>query len=293
MTSAAAAGTIAIGDLTIHRLGFGAMRVTGRGVMGPPPDMAAARATLHALPELGVDFVDTANAYGPLISELLVREQLHPYAGMVVATKGGCLRPAPFKWVNDGRPEALRMAVAGSCKTLGVDRIDLWQLHRIDDKVPRDEQFGAIAELQRAGQIRHVGLCNVTVDDIAQARAHFTVASVQNLYHVIDRRSEPVLELCERDGIAFIAYYPLATGALALADSVLTRVAASIGITPAQAALAWLLHRSKQIVVIPGTCNPAHLRENVAAADVTLTPEQYRAIDDVGRRANMLRAPRP
>ena len=292
--SASAAGTVTIGgDLEVNRLGFGTMRVVGPGVIGPPRDLPAAVATLRSLPGLGVNFVDTANAYGPLISEMLVRETLHPYPGLVVATKGGFLRPAPFEWVPDGRPEALRAAVEGSLKTLAIPRIDLWQLHTVDPKVPADEQFSAIAEMQRDGLIRHVGLCNVRGEQIEAARKHFVVATVQNLYHVIERKSEAVLELCERSGIVFIAYFPLATGALAVEDSILTRTAAKIGITPAQAALAWLLRRSRSIVVIPGTSNPEHVRENVGAAHVQLTDEQFAEIERVGRRAALLRAPIP
>jgi len=292
--TAAASGTISIGgDLEVHRLGYGAMRITGPGFIGPPPDMAAARATLRALPGLGVTFVDTAIAYGPMVSEMLVREALHPYTGMVVATKGGMLRPGPYQWVMDGRPEALRASVEASTKLLGVERLDLWQLHKIDPKVPRDEQFGAIAEIQKSGLIRHVGLCNVTVDDLDVAAKYLTVATVQNPFHVIDRTSEPVLERCEKDGIPFIAYYPLATGALAAPDSILVRIAESIGITQSQAALAWLLRRSKSIIVIPGTHSPDHVRENVGAASVVLDDEQYAEIDRVGRKAAMLRAPKP
>ena len=283
-------GTIKIGDFEVSRLGFGAMRVVGDGVFGPPPDMSAARETLRLVPELGVNLIDTANAYGPLISELLVRDVLHPYRGLLIATKGGFLRPGPFQWQSDGRPEALRAAVKGSLLTLGVDCIDLWQLHRIDPAVPADEQFGAIAELQREGLIRHVGLCNVWSEQVEAARKHFTVAAVQNLYHVIDRRSEPVVEYCEQNGIPFIAFFPLATGALAAHDSILQRVAARIGATPAQAALAWLLKRSPSIAVIPGTQNPAHLRENVGAASIDLSDEHYAEIERIGRKAGQLRA---
>ncbi|HEX8110205.1 MAG TPA: aldo/keto reductase [Kofleriaceae bacterium] len=285
-------GTIAIGDFQVCRLGFGTMRLVGHGVMGPPPDIAAARETLRLLPELGVNLVDTANAYGPLLAEWLVRAVLHPYRGLLVATKGGVLRPGPFEWQADGRPEALRAAVQGSLATLGVDRIDLWQLHRIDPAVPADEQFAAIAEMQREGLIRHVGLSNVWPEQIEAARKHFTVAAVQNLYHVIDRRSEPVVEYCEQHGIPFIAYFPLATGALAARDSILQHAAAKIGITPGQAALAWLLKRSPSIVVIPGTQNPDHLRENVAAASIELSDEHYAEIERIGRKADQLRAQR-
>lgn len=285
--------SISLGDLTIRRLGFGAMRITGPGIMGPPPDMEAARATLRALPELGVDFVDTANAYGPLVSELLVREVLHPYKGIAVATKGGFLRPGPNQWVIDCRPQQLRTAVDNSLKLLGIERIDLWQLHRIDPKVPLDDQFGTMAELQREGKIRNLGLSNVVADQIDAAAKHFTVASVQARYHVIDRTFEPVLQRCEQLGIPCIAYFPLATGALAKPDSILARVAADIGITPGQAAIAWLLKRSPAIVTIPGTSNPEHLRENVRAADVRLTDEQFAAIGRIGEKAALLRGPAP
>ena len=285
-------GTITIGEFCVSRLGFGTMRLVGDGVFGPPPDLAMARETLQRVPELGVNLVDTANSYGPLIAELLVRHLLHPYRGLLVATKGGFRRPGPFQWQTDCRPESLREAVEGSLKTLGVDRIDLWQLHRIDPEVPLEEQFGAVAQMQREGLIRHVGLCNVWNEQIDVARKHFTVASVQNLYHVIDRRSEPVVDYCEQHGIPFIAYFPLATGALAARDSVLHRVAAKIGMTPAQAALAWLLKRSPSIAVIPGTQNPEHLRENVAAASIELSDEHCAEIERIGRKADQLRAQR-
>jgi aryl-alcohol dehydrogenase-like predicted oxidoreductase len=285
-------GTITIGDFEVSRLGFGTMRVVGDGVFGPPRDIASARETLRRVPELGVSLIDTANSYGPLVAELLVREALHPYRGLLVATKGGFLRPGPFQWHPDGRPEALRAAVKGSLMTLGVERIDLWQLHRIDPAVPADEQFAAIAEIQRDGLIRHVGLCNVWNEQIEAARKHFTVAAVQNLYHVIDRRSEPVVEYCEQHGIPFIAYFPLATGALAAHDSILQRVAAKVGISPGQAALAWLLKRSPSIAVIPGTQNPEHLRENVAAGSVELSDEAYAEIERIGKKADQLRAAR-
>ena len=283
-------GTIAIGDLQVSRLGFGTMRITGPGVFGPPHDVASAHETLRLLPELGVNLVDTANAFGPLFAELLVRSVLYPYRGLVVATKGGVVRPGPSHWQEAGRPEQLRAAVEGSLMMLGVDRIDLWQLHRIDPAVPADEQFAAIAQIQRDGLIRHVGLCNVWNEQIEAARKHFTVAAVQNLYHVIDRRSEPVVDYCEQHGIPFIAYFPLATGALAARDSVLQHVAAKIGITPGQAALAWLLKRSPSIAVIPGTQNPDHLRENVAAGSIELDDEHYAEIERIGRKADQLRA---
>ena len=283
--------TIQIGDMTIHRLGYGAMRITGPGVFGPPLDIEAARATLRSLPALGVDFVDTAIAYGPMVSEMLVREALHPYTGMVIATKGGLARPGPGQWLPDGRPEVLRASAEASIKLLGVERIDLWHLHKVDDKVPPDAQFSVVADMQREGLIRHVGLSNVSVQEIELARKHFTVASVQNRYHVIDRRHEPVLEYCEREKIPFITYFPLATGALASGESILTAIAAKIGITPGQAALAWLLKRSPWIIAIPGTTNPEHARENVAAAAIELSDEQYAAIERIGQKAALLRGP--
>jgi aryl-alcohol dehydrogenase-like predicted oxidoreductase len=290
---AAAAGTVTIGgDLVVHRLGFGAMRLTGPGIVGPPPDLAAALETLRALPGLGVDFIDTSNAYGPMTSELLIRQALHPYAGITVATKGGLVRPGPNQWANDGRPEALRAAVELSLKTLGVERIDLWQLHRVDPAVPAGEQFAAIAELQRAGKIRHAGLSEVSVAQIEEAGTYFPVATVQSGYHLLERKNEPVLEYCERVGIPFIGYFPLATGALAAPDSILGRVAGELGITPAQVAIAWLLARSPSLVVIPGTANPAHVRENVAAARVVLSSEQFAKIGRIGEKAARLRTPR-
>jgi aryl-alcohol dehydrogenase-like predicted oxidoreductase len=260
--------------------------------MGPPADLPAALATLRSLPELGVNFVDTSNAYGPVVSELLVREALHPYRDIVIATKGGLLRPGPNQWSPDGRPKALRLAVENSLKVLGIERIDLWQLHRVDPNVPQDEQFATIAELQREGLIRHVGLSEVSVEQIDAARKHFVVASVQNGYHVVQRKSEAVLERCEQDGIPFIAYFPLGTGSLAAPDSVLTRVAQKLGITAAQAALAWLLKRSKSLVVIPGTSRPDHARENVAAGDVQLSDDAFEEIARIGQKAALLRAPR-
>jgi aryl-alcohol dehydrogenase-like predicted oxidoreductase len=284
-----AAGRVSIGDLSIHRLGLGTMRFTGPGIFGPPPDLEAARATLRTARELGVDFIDTSNAYGPMVAELLVRQTLHPYAGVVVATKGGLLRPGPEQWVKDGRPVALRAAVEASLKVLAVERIALWQLHRLDPQVPRDDQLGTLADLQREGKIEHLGLSEVTIDDIEAARRHFAVASVQNRYHLIERRNEPVLRYCEHANIPFIAYFPLATGALAASDSILVRVAARLGITPAQAALAWLLRQSPLLVAIPGTCNPAHVRENVAAASLTLSDEDLAEIDRIGRKAALLR----
>jgi len=287
------AGTVTIGgDLTIQRLGLGTMRLTGPGMFGPPRDLDAARATLRTARDLGIDFIDTANAYGPIVAELLVRETLHPYTNITVSTKGGMLRPGPNDWRIDGRPTSLRAAAEASLKVLGVERIDLWHLHRIDPNVPSDEQFAVIADMQRAGLIRHAGLSEVSIEQIEAARKHFPVATVQNAYHVIERRSDPVIDYCERNGITFIAYFPLATGALAAADSILGPLASRLGITPAQAAIAWLLQRSPALVAIPGTSRVDHLRENVSAADLRLSPEDIAAIEKVGRKAALLRAPK-
>jgi aryl-alcohol dehydrogenase-like predicted oxidoreductase len=283
--------TVAIGDIAIHRIGFGTMRLTGPGAFGPPADLESARAMLRALVELGVDFVDTSNAFGPVVSELLVREALHPYRGITVATKGGLLRPGPNRWVHDGRPDSLRAAVDTSLKVLGIERIDLWYLH-VDPAIPVDDQLATVAELQRAGKIRHAGLSDASIDQILAAGKHFAVASVQNAYHLIERRHEPVVEHCERAGIPFVAYFPLATGALAATDSIVARVAARLGVTPAQAALAWLLARSPTLVVIPGTTNPAHARENLGAAAVALDDASYAELERIGRKAALLRAPR-
>ena len=289
--NAAHAGTVTIGgDLVIHRLGFGTMRLTGPGAFGPPGDVDAARAVLRALPELGVSFVSTSNAFGPVVSELLVREVLRPYRGITIASMGGLLRPGPGQWLNDGRAHALRTYVETSLKVLDVEHIDLWLLH-LDPAIPPDEQFAAVADLQREGKIRHLGLSAAPLEAVEAAGKHFTVAAVQNQYHVIQRKSENVLDHCERNAIPFIAFFPLATGALAQPDSILARIAGKIGITPAQAAIAWLLRRSKSLVAIPGTCNPQHLRENVAAASVTLTDEQFAEIERVGKKAALLRAP--
>jgi len=287
-------GTVTIGgDLTIKRLGLGTMRLTGPGMFGPPRDLDAARATLRTARDLGIDFIDTANAYGPIVAELLVRETLHPYTNITVSTKGGMLRPGPNDWRIDGRPASLRAAAEASLKVLGVERIDLWHLHRIDPNVPADDQFAALADLRRAGLIRHAGLSEVSIEQIEAARKHVPIATVQNAYHVIERRSDPVIDYCEREGIVFIAYFPLATGALAAADSILAPLAARLGITPAQAALAWLLQRSPSLVAIPGTSRVDHLRENVAAADLRLSPDDLAAIEKVGRKAALLRAPKP
>jgi aryl-alcohol dehydrogenase-like predicted oxidoreductase len=273
-TNAAASGQFQLGgDIAINRLGFGAMRVTGKGIWGEPADAAAARATLRKLPELGVNFIDTADSYGPNVSEDLIRETLHPYAGLVIATKGGLTRHGPDVWAPVGRPEYLRQCVLMSLRRLGVERIDLWQLHRIDAKVPRDEQFGAIAAMQKEGLIRHVGLSEVGVEEIKAAQKFFKVVSVQNRYNLTDRGSEDVLDYAEQQGIGFIPWYPLAAGALAGPDSALTQIADKLGATRSQVALAWLLKRSPVMLPIPGTSQLKHFEENIAARDIQLTEQ--------------------
>jgi len=270
-------------DLTVNRLGFGAMRITGKGVWGEPADRDEALRVLRRLPELGIDFIDTADSYGPYVSEDLIREALHPYDGIVVATKGGFTRQGPDIWKAVGRPEYLRQCVLMSMRRLGVDHIDLWQLHRIDGKVPRDEQFGVIADMQREGLIRHAGLSEVSVPDIEGARKYFPVVSVQNSYNLVSRKHEAVLDYCAREKIAFIPWFPLGAGKLAREGSVLDRVAKRLGATPAQVALAWVLKRSPVMLPIPGTSRVAHLEENAAAAKLELTDEEYGELDRVGR----------
>jgi len=281
---ARAAGTFAIGgDMDVVRLGYGAMRIAGPGVWGPPRDREAALATLLRLPEIGVNFIDTADSYGPDISEPLIREALHPYDGLFVATKAGLKRPGPDQWAPHGDPEYLIAQAHRSRELLGVERIDLWQLHRIDPKVPAREQFDAIARLLAEGVIRHAGLSQVTVEEIEAARAVFPVATVQNRYNLGDRSSEDVLDYCEREGIGFIPWYPLSAGKLTEKGSVLDRIAHDHQATPGQIALAWLLQRSPVILPIPGTGQVHHLEENVAAAAIRLSDEAFAELDEAGR----------
>lgn len=274
-----ASGTFRVGgDLEVHRLGFGAMRITGDGIWGPPKDPEVAKQVLRRAVELGVDFIDTADSYGPFVSEDLIREALHPYGDVVVATKGGLTRSGPGIWEQVGRPEYLRQCVHMSLRRLGVERIDLWQLHRIDAKVPVEESLGAIRELQEAGLIRHVGLSEVTVAEIEQARAILPIVTVQNLYNLANRQSEEVLDHCEREGIGFIPWFPVAAGDLARPGGVLDEIAREHDATHAQLALAWLLKRSPVMLPIPGTGSVAHLEENCAAAEVELTEDEYEAL---------------
>lgn len=277
---AAKSGIFQIGDTGLNRLGFGAMRITGKGVWGPPADKAGALATLRRLPDLNVNFIDTANSYGPDVSEQLIREALHPYDGLFIATKAGLERSGPDVWTPNGKPDYLIAEAKRSCRKLGVEALDLWQLHRIDPKVPRDDQFGAVKALLDQGVIRHAGLSEVSVDEIEAARKAFPVATVQNRYNLSDRHSEKVVDYCEKHGIGFIPWYPLAAGDLAGADSPLAKAAKSHDATPGQIALAWLLKRSPVILPIPGTSKVAHLEENVAAAAITLSDAEFSALKD-------------
>lgn len=280
-TSAKASGTFAIGgDLTVNRLGYGAMRITGDGIWGEPKDGAAAKAVLKRAVELGVNFIDTADAYGPGVSERLIGESLAPYAeGVVIATKAGLTRQGPNKWQPLGRPEYLKQQVEMSLRRLKLERIDLWQLHRIDPKVPVEESLGAIKELQKQGKIRHVGLSEVKPHEIERARKVVEIVSVQNQYNIGDRKHEDVVEYCTKHGLAFIPWFPVAAGKLAQPGGKLDAAAKRHGATVSQLSLAWLLHRSPAILPIPGTSSVKHLEENVAAAGVTLTAEEWKAVE--------------
>jgi pyridoxine 4-dehydrogenase len=281
--NAARSGSFKIGgEIEIHRLGFGAMRITGSGIWGPPVDKAEAIRTLKRLPTLGIDFVDTADSYGPDVSEQLIREVLYPYDGLLVATKAGLRRPRSDVWESDGRPEYLRKEAIKSREQLGVTQIALWQLHSIDSKIPRADQFETIKALQDDGIIRHAGLSNVSVDDIKAASKVFRVATVQNRYNLVDRRSEDVLDYCEAHGIGFIPWFPLAAGRLAKPGSILDKIAKAQDATPSQIALAWVLKRSPVMLPIPGTSKVAHLEENVAAADIELSDKEFAALDSEG-----------
>ena len=283
-SNAAAAGQFLIGgDLPVHRLGFGAMRITGKGIWGEPANREGALATLRRLPELGVNLIDTADSYGPEVSENLIREALHPYPGMLVATKGGLTRHGPDIWAPLGRPEYLRQCVLMSLRRLGVERLDLWQLHRIDAKVPRDEQFAAIAQMQQEGLIRHVGLSEVSVEEIEAARRYFPVATVQNLYNLANRQSEAIVDYCAAHGIGFIPWFPLAAGALAGPGSVLSTIADRLHASNGQVALAWLLKRVPVMLPIPGTSSVGHLQENAAAAQLALSDQDYAALEAAAR----------
>jgi len=278
--NAAASGTFSIGgELTVNRLGYGAMRITGQGIWGEPPDRPEALRTLRRLPDLGVNFIDTADSYGPDVSEMLIREALHPYDGLLIATKAGLTRPGPDRWTSNGRPAYLIGQAKSSLKKLGVEQIHLWQLHRIDPRVPRDEQFGAIRQLLDDGIIRHAGLSEVSVADIAAARQVFPVATVQNRYNLVDRGSEDVLAYCAANNIGFIPWFPLAAGELSGPGGLTDRIAGAHGVRTGQVALAWLLRHSPVMLPIPGTLRVDHLEENVAGAILSLTPEEVRELD--------------
>ncbi|MBB6303201.1 aldo/keto reductase [Rhizobium leucaenae] len=285
--NAAKSGQFKIGDeLTVNRLGFGAMRITGSGIWGEPADHAESIRTLKRLPELGIDFIDTADSYGPDVSERLIKEALHPYGDkLVVATKGGLTRTGPDQWIPLGRPEYLIQQAHKSLRNLGVEQIDLWQLHRIDPKVPAAEQFGAVKSLLDAGIIRHAGLSEVSVADIEAASKHFKVATVQNRYNLVDRTSEDVLDYCAKHNIGFIPWFPLAAGDLAKEGSLLDTIAKKHGAAPSQIALAWVLKRSPVILPIPGTGKVKHLEENTAAVNITLSDDEFSALDAEGKKA--------
>ncbi len=275
-------GTFSIGgDLPIHRLGFGAMRITGPGIWGEPADRDGAIALLRRAVELGVDFIDTADSYGPFVSEDLIREALHPYDGVLIATKGGLTRQGPDKWAPVGSPYYLRQCVEMSLRRLGVECIDLYQLHRIDSNVHIEDQVGALKRLQEQGKIRHLGLSQVTVEELATAREIIEVTTVQNLYNLGDRSSEDVLEACEANGIGFIPWFPVAAGPLARPDGPLAGIVSRTGIPAAQLSLAWLLRRSPVVLPIPGTSSVAHLEENCAAAAVGLDDATFADLSEL------------
>jgi aryl-alcohol dehydrogenase-like predicted oxidoreductase len=278
---AKATGEFIIGnDLRVTRLGFGAMRVTGKGVWGEPASRAEALRVLKRTVELGINFIDTADSYGPNVSEELIAEALYPYPqNLVIATKGGFERPGPDRWVENGKPDHLISACEGSLRRLRVDRIDLYQLHRIDSKVPAEDQLGTLKKLQEQGKIRHIGVSELSVQQIKHAQTIVDIVSVQNRYSVTDRGSDEVLNYCEQHGIGFIPWFPLAAGRLSKAESPLSRVAATVKATPSQIALAWLLWRSPVMLPIPGTSKVEHLEENVAAAWLKLGESELRQLD--------------
>jgi pyridoxine 4-dehydrogenase len=276
------------GELEIHRLGFGAMRITGKGIWGPPEDRDGALATLRRLPELGVDFIDTANSYGPEVSEELIREALYPYSDVTIATKAGLERSGPDIWSQNGNPSHLVSEAHASRERLGVDQIALWQLHRIDSRVPRDEQFDAVRLLLDDGVILHAGLSEVSVEQIEAAAKVFPVATVQNRYNFADRGSEDVLKYCEAHGIGFIPWFPLAAGELTReGTAALDAIAKAHAATPSQVAVAWLLQRSPVIIPIPGTSKVAHLEENVKAGEIELTDSEFEQLDRIGLKRSV------
>jgi aryl-alcohol dehydrogenase-like predicted oxidoreductase len=273
---AAGAGTFSLGgDLEVRRLGFGAMRITGDGIWGPPADREQAKAVLRRAMDLGVNFIDTADSYGPDVSEELIAEALHPYpGGLVIATKGGLTRAGPSQWSPDCRPEHLREACEGSLRRLRLERIDVYQLHTVDPNVPLEESVGTLSDLRDEGKVAHVGLSNVDVGQLERAREIVPIVSVQNRFSIADRESEPVLDRCEREGLGFIPWFPLASGGLAT-EGAIGRIAEAHDATPFQVAIAWLLARSPSMLPIPGTSSTEHLEENVAAASLRLSEEEF------------------
>jgi pyridoxine 4-dehydrogenase len=270
------------GDLAVNRLGFGAMRITGEGIWGWPPDRENALKVLRRATDLGVNLIDTADAYGPDTSELLIAEALHPYPkGVVIATKGGLTRPGPGQWVPNGRPEHLKQAVEGSLRRLRLERIDLYQLHTVDPKVPIEESLGALKQMQDSGKIRHIGLSNVDPKEIARARKIVPIVSVQNRYNIEDRKSENVLVYCEKENLGFLPWFPIGGGSGLKPENPLNLAAKAHGVSVYQVALAWLLARSPVMLPIPGTSSLAHLEDNVAAAKLKLTPQEWKAIDAI------------
>src|SRR5947199_5499240 len=290
---AEASGTLTIGgDLKVYRLGFGAMRLTGEGIWGPPANKQEAIAVLRRALELGINLIDTADSYGPEVSELLIAEALYPYPkGLVIATKGGLLRPGPNEWVRDGRPEHLREALEGSLRRLRLDHIDLYQFHRPDPRVPFEVSVGEFAKMRQEGKIRHVGLSNVTIDQLARAQKIVPIVTVQNHYNLAHRQSEnmtpaeseAMIDLCERQGIGFIPWSPLAFGELARSGSALDQIAQRHNAQPGQVALAWLLKRSSTMLPIPGTSRVKHLDEDIVGATIKLSQEEFDAIDQISK----------
>lgn len=268
--------------MTVNRLGFGAMRLTGNGVWGPPADRDESVRVLRRAVELGVNFIDTADSYGPYVSEEIIREAVHPYAGLVIATKAGLLRTGPGAWIPLGNPSYLRQECEMSLRRLGVDTIDLFQLHRIDRNFPLEDQVGELAALKNEGKIRHIGLSEVDVDQLAAAQQVTEIVSVQNMYNLASRAAEPLLDVATSQGIGFIPWFPLAAGPLAASNGPLQRIAAKHHATPSQLALAWLLKRSPVMLPIPGTSSVAHLEENVAAAEITLTDAEFEELSAAG-----------
>jgi pyridoxine 4-dehydrogenase len=273
-------------DLRVTRLGFGAMRITGEGIWGPPADPAEAIRVLRRAVELGINFIDTADSYGPNVSEEIIAEALYPYpAGLVIATKGGFMRPGPNQWVENGKPEHLRCACEGSLRRLRLERIDLYQLHRIDAKVPAEDQLGTLQDLQAQGKIKHIGLSEVSVRQIQHARTIVPIVSIQNRYSVTDRGSQDVLKYCEEEKMGFIPWFPLAAGRVTGSESPISRIAAQWKATPSQVALAWLLARSPVMLPIPGTSKVKHLEENVAAAELEVDAKKMQELDRMAAAA--------